>query len=101
MRITKQKLKQIILEELNKLKEMDVPFDDELSYDKLDVTKPRYTVSQSPEHRQARNFLTRQILDRMTEEQREAILAFFQDDDAVKEFIDQIRSNPLNVNPRM
>lgn len=44
MRITKQKLKQIILEELNKLKEMDVPFDDTKDYydNTIDTTEPRY-----------------------------------------------------------
>ena len=88
MRITKQKLKQIILEEL-----------DNLSYgDELGVTEPHYTVSQSPEHRLIRKLFMRQKLDRMTPEEIEAIAG---GDEEVIELIRDILSDKLLDNPRM
>jgi len=88
MRITKQKLKQIILEEL-----------DNLSYgDELGVTEPRHSVSQSPEHRLIRRLILRQRLDKITPEQIEAIAG---GDKEVIELIRDILSDEFLDNPRM
>ena len=88
MRITKQKLKQIIKEEL-----------DNISYDDtLGVTEPRHDVGQSPHHRLLRKLFMRQKLDQMSPQQIEALAG---GDEEVMKLIKDLLSDMLLDNPRM
>ena len=88
MKITKNRLRQIIKEEL-----------DNISYgDQLGATEPRYDVEESPEARLLRQLFMRQKVDRMSEEEIEALT---RGDEEVAELIRSLQSDQMLDVPRM
>lgn len=88
MKITKNRLRQIIKEEL-----------DNISYgDQLGATEPRYDVEEGPEARLLRQLFMRQKIDRMSEEEIEALAG---GDEEVAELIRSLQSDQMLDDPRM
>ncbi len=88
MKITKNRLRQIIKEEL-----------DNISYgDQLGTTEPRYDVEESPEARLLRQLFMRQKIDRMSQEEIESLSG---GDEEVAELIRKLQGDQMLDNPRM
>jgi len=88
MKITKTRLKQIIKEEIDSL-----TYDDDLG-----STEPRYDVEEGPEARLLRQLFMRQKVDRMSEEEIEALAG---GDEDVAELIRKLQNDQMLDDPRM
>ena len=89
MKITKERLKKIIKEEINSLSHSD----------ELGSTEPQYdTGMRSPEQKLIHALAARAKLDKMSQEEREALAG---GDEKVMELIDSIQRNQMYDDPRM